>query len=1426
MYDGSPLEISLVRSCAASPASRPLALAAVVVRPLRLLHAINAPNFSVTPFRTAATAATKRGGHALVPCADEYAVAGVCSCAVAADSTRCGPVAGAARCFRGQCISCAASSRADVDASFLQGDPTDGWTPTAWSCVKALPDVLPFAQARAKCQALGADLVSTLTATTLERLRLQAGIAVGYVWTSAYAATDTLPLRWADGGGNITNPPSSTLLGDTSPSAATNAVPSVGRPTCLVVGASSAHRVDCDGFFTVVCARDVLRPTTNRAPMTITTAASGTAAGLYGIVASSADVAGGGVGIRPLNLTGRVGGTLPPLTSDRLQLSLSLPLDSQVMLTPGPGAEAVTFCAAVDERSLCSSGALAPGNVRLHARTVFDPSATKAPDLVIDLSQSTCVTFPLNGAPQMSLQAVRASSNIAACEAVDIIDAASSVPPDAAFGRACPASYQMASRGLWLALAAQNANRALTPPRRCLLMLPASLGFDDGVAQCRARGMTMFIAESPFDIAALFAAATFRTFWAGASGPRVTGQVVQWYQSPRLTETGLLGSAAFAFPSAVDRTSSGLIASIGRCLQVTADTTSGDPTYATAPCISTAVVFCSGSSSQTRSRTASRSVSDYMSFSLTDAGTVSPLVPSLSATVKPTTTASPSISNTGSPSRTLAVSDSLTPSHTATASLRVDPGEVVRVDVRDYSANELWTEEGVTLRLRLEGGQGFSYETQRNFSALRAVHVSSTFWDDTWGIGLARTVDTIPGYQLFDFMRVSVNPFDSREFNITFRNRPQLDIRNTELVYLDFRADAFNSGVRARGLPIVFALRPGTVCGPGCIMRHGIRYAALPFLAANLLVGGDFTYFIDYASTIILLESDCVSEMAPLPFIVHPLQVPIGSDPYRYYFGALVCNVAILAFIMALFEVAIARLREKFNYTRELAEARVHFPGVLFFPYVLLTPGAVTGAVSLLAFGAWWERLLGALGLAFVLGFGSVFVPLLRSNQMLARFVRNPRTDDAYYDYAGDDDEWEKSRREKRERIRLQRFTRAAVDVTANRASVDVLSFEGLYGMLGVWAATDRDMSFVLRFRFLFVDFYGANFKLGLLGVFVLWVKAALLALRPFSFSMCVFEAGSLVALEILVAGSVVFLAPFRRRIHNVLTTVVTLCHVAGLVLFFISLFVVSAVDWTLGCYLLGQLALIAGLAPFIGAKTVADCRKTPLFVPVPVPLEMSEASALAARERLQQFAAAYTRRHMLWKHEQEEERLGRLLNPPDLVGEMLDAVAKGPSDMMKAAAAWREEQARKRRQEEPSLDFGAVSTGSGRRRDGSPRRDPAARRRRHAERHAARLKRRAETNELLAVHSNVDSTDVGDDGGLSNSSFGSERPPVSPSVSPSRAANVSPRSVKIRVNTSSDAKSISSDGSSLGSDDDRGTGTTTLQPRSGGVRNTGRRWR
>jgi hypothetical protein len=1177
MERNEPMTVTVSRACPASTVNRPAAVAAVAVRPLHGALPIRAPRAVLVPRSLLSSAATAPVVHAVAPCSSVYSPASPCSCVGVADGERCAVVAAAGRCFRDVCVKCFADPRAALtEPRIAVQDPTGGWTPLGWSCLNTRPDLLSFADARQACQYVGADL--PVVDSIQVRQAVVAASATSASGTSAWTCGISLTgvkshAFWLDGGGNLTGPPFATLLNVASapndpffPPAA-----SAGAAACVAIRSAGPVMAACTGLGTTLCARRFARPALQANPFPTASLTAGTALGVYGRLASTAEVSGATNAIAPINLT-----------ASAVDFSVSIPPRGVITLAAGPQSEAVQFCAAVDALSLCAStSTVYPDNVRLQISLVSSAGVVVRVVGLFTLQRSLCTLVPLSHDTwSIELRSVQVAADRPFCEAIDIVNPLFVSAPGPASHSDCPRD------GAWFPFASNVA----AGRRRCLLKLPVAATYDDSVARCAARGLALFVVRTDAEAVELLRVAGATAMWAGSHGPAGAGQTAQWYEA---TVPGLTALKPFTLPSTADRSADPrLVPSSGRCLTIQPLSASNPVAmWSSISCLTPAFAFCSAYVSESATESFEATQTSQVSPSLSEEGTISLLNPSPSDTAEVSQSISATATATYSMSLSLSASTSLQLSESATVSQIVDPGRIVAVDIFDFYDSDLWTEKGVTLQVYLEGGQGFTQATTDDLVALRNIRLTSTLWDDAWGIGIARTIDTLPDDQLLDFVKLSVEPTTRRHINITFRNRPQFALRNTETVYFDFDKLAFNSQVRALGQPLMFRVSPTPVCGPTCLLRHAIRYAALPFLLLNLLLGGDFTYLLDFSSTVILLESDCVQEMSPLPFIVHPLQVPIGGTPYRYYFGAAVCNMALLVAIRLAFEAAIRYLRAKFNYTRHYAEAGAYFPGVYFLPYILLSPGAVTGCISLLSFGEWWEKLIGALLLALLFYLALAFQPVVRTTGLLARFLFNPRTDDEYYDRLDDEAELVRGRREQKRRKRLQRLTRAAVDRAARRAPVAACSFEGLYGVRGVWAATDRERTFVIRLRYVFTDFYNEFYGLGLAGVGILWIKATLLALRPFSFAACVFETGAFAAIELMTACALIYWRPFRRRIHNLLSCVVALCHCCGLMLFFLSLFVIDVVDWTLGCYTLGCGILIFGLVPFLVGKIAAGSR-------------------------------------------------------------------------------------------------------------------------------------------------------------------------------------------------------------------------------------------
>ncbi|KAJ9446766.1 hypothetical protein DIPPA_07187 [Diplonema papillatum] len=80
----------------------------------------------------------------------------------------------------------------------------------------------------------------------------------------------------------------------------------------------------------------------------------------------------------------------------------------------------------------------------------------------------------------------------------------------------------------------------------------------------------------------------------------------------------------------------------------------------------------------------------------------------------------------------------------------------------------------------------------------------------------------------------------------------------------------------------------------------------------------------------------------PLPWTIHPLGVPIGTTPHRFYLGAVVFDCLLLAVVpilQLLLSAGLHKLHPAGFPTKAAARAAVRYPSVGFVPFLFLYPG-------------------------------------------------------------------------------------------------------------------------------------------------------------------------------------------------------------------------------------------------------------------------------------------------------------------------------------------------------------------------------------------------------------------------------------------------------------------------------------------------------
>ena len=183
---------------------------------------------------------------------------------------------------------------------------------------------------------------------------------------------------------------------------------------------------------------------------------------------------------------------------------------------------------------------------------------------------------------------------------------------------------------------------------------------------------------------------------------------------------------------------------------------------------------------------------------------------------------------------------------------------------------------------------------------------------------------------------------------------------------------AFASGLKPNGFPLRIRVVPKRECDFSCFSRRVARYTTLGVVVIGALLGGDLSYLVDLQLMNIDMEADCSLEAAPIPFSLHPLQVPISIFPFRYFLGAAVCNATILCALLSIAWVVYLHHTVLKGRSPPFAMAMMHCPK-LFLPFLLLlSPGIVSGSATILLYGvdavaAWGYRLLGSL---FLVGVG------------------------------------------------------------------------------------------------------------------------------------------------------------------------------------------------------------------------------------------------------------------------------------------------------------------------------------------------------------------------------------------------------------------------------------------------------------------------
>jgi hypothetical protein len=480
---------------------------------------------------------------------------------------------------------------------------------------------------------------------------------------------------------------------------------------------------------------------------------------------------------------------------------------------------------------------------------------------------------------------------------------------------------------------------------------------------------------------------------------------------------------------------------------------------------------------------------------------------SISSTIPLTETEELTLSTSWSVTQTVSEDTlTLTGSSTATRSLDIVPGIM---SLLESNVAVPWLQlayTGTTMQIVVDG-DAFRRPLRPNVD----IFFSSQLWEHHWGKGVAVLANQY-GPQ---FVTLSFDNFNTSKLNLTFGPDTfgASPIANDEYLVIDFSPKAFRSGVKPRGLPLTLVIIGDHQCEGVCLTRRAARYLTLAVFILQMLFRGDFSYIMELLTLSVFLQADCNAEADLLPFAIHPLQFEIGLTPYRYSYGCAVANIALLIGCVLIHLLVTWIVKEKKGYKFQMAAALVMFPGLSYFFFAVLTPGIMIGASALVGFGTTSEIVLGAfIFVAWLLVMLLMMTPMARTRKFNARFIEavNGNTPVSFVDaylIAG-------------EILNAPKF---------------------FFAPRGVWTSSDRDLNFIPRYRWCFVDYVPGASWFGVYNTILVGCFSILQSIRAFTSEACVIITGGLAVLLLLHLLLLVTKRPFRRRGHFIVSVVVTL---------------------------------------------------------------------------------------------------------------------------------------------------------------------------------------------------------------------------------------------------------------------------------------------
>ena len=664
----------------------------------------------------------------------------------------------------------------------------------------------------------------------------------------------------------------------------------------------------------------------------------------------------------------------------------------------------------------------------------------------------------------------------------------------------------------------------------CVFYVAQPATFSNATLTCKHLGGSIAEANTYARSLHFWALSSFIAYWVGAIAVG-TQSVWKWNSG-----------AVVAIPSGITGSTS-LAAQLSYCLA------SEGPLWAMQLCVGTLPYFCVREATVTNTLTQSFTLSQPPSTTATQEITATEAAPlSLSQPL----TKSISVSSSITPTVVLPITATMskTLSGTTSQELPIVPGNITLLSDPEVSFDIFFS--GYQLIVRIDG-DAFRYHDI-------VYHISSSLWEDHWGLGVAWAAEYVK-----DFVQPSVS---EDYFNLTLGPYDYFEVANDENVLVTFdTASSFRSGVQPHGLPIRLRFTTSSGCGTECFLSRVARYGSLGVLVVNVLIGGDFTYVLDYSSSSVAYEANCNVEATDMPWIIHPLQFSVGESKYRYAYGCAVANTLSLVFCLILHWAAFVRYR-LLNYSLHSAMATVFFPGLLYFPLTLLAPGSIAGSIIVLAYGTMVEKFTAGLMLLATVGIFVLFVPVaLSTARFRAKFHRNPAMDDPYW----------------------------KTDVAHH-----------WLGDVGTWVSTDSEGNFARRYYGLFTDY---RFQMQWFGFYQL-VAVCLMALVQWvpaqTSTSCIVDSSVLAVVLVFHVMVIMYFRPFRIRIHRVVSCVVCSLQLMSLVCqIFFQLFPSKRIDLFRRGFALASFGFLGvGMIPFI-ANRIAQRYSRDRFPPFIVPKEV-----------------------------------------------------------------------------------------------------------------------------------------------------------------------------------------------------------------------------